>query len=112
MLKESSSNPNVTDQEQQEDKYEVALQNAFADDAVNLDLTYMAPLTILPREPSLLSESIAAGSPPLSLDRQEKDDSPRAEVWAFAVTSQNAVRSFVRALDRQPDLGRRFIWKV
>lgn len=111
MLKEPSSTPDATGQEQLEDKYEAALQSAFAkDDAVHLDLIYVAPLTILPKEPSLLSESIAAGPPPLGRDHRGKDDPTTAEVWAFAVTSQNAVRSFVQALERQTNLGKRRLW--
>ncbi|GJJ68140.1 hypothetical protein EMPS_00486 [Entomortierella parvispora] len=104
MLKESSSIPDAASPGQQEDKYEAALQSAFAtDDALDLDLTYVAPLTILPRQPSLLSETIAVGLPPLA-------DPTRGGVWAFAVTSQNAVRSFVQALECQPDLAIREAW--
>ncbi|KAG0044401.1 hypothetical protein BGZ83_010389 [Gryganskiella cystojenkinii] len=103
MLKERTETADPDNQDQPRDLYENALRTAFAkdrQDSLDFDLTYLAPLAVLTKEPSVLSQSIASGLPPLSADVTTK-----RSLWAFAVTSQNAVRAIVQALENQPDLG-------
>ncbi|KAF9192029.1 hypothetical protein BGZ51_006388 [Haplosporangium sp. Z 767] len=65
------------------------------------NVDYLAPMTTLFPKPTVLSEAILAGPP---------SNRGRDRIWAFAVTSQNAVQAIETALQAQTDSAIREAW--
>ena len=118
LLKERTETADPISLEQPKDPYETAFRAAFANDehehehdhSLDIELSYLAPLAVLTKEHSILSQSVAAGLPPsLSTDGpnsgRQGDNTAKRSLWAFVVTSRNAVRAVVQALEGQSDLG-------
>ena len=85
--------------------YTDALHEAFSrhQPDVVLKVEYLPPMTTIFPRTTQLSRAIAAGYPPghpLS-----KRNSEYSSLWAFAVTSQNAVSAVEAALQHQSDAG-------
>ncbi|KAG0251488.1 hypothetical protein BG011_007586 [Mortierella polycephala] len=84
------------------DPYRTALHAAFTqDNQMQHNVDYLAPMTTLFPMPTVLSEAILAGPP----SNQGHD-----RIWAFAVTSQNAVQAIETALQAQTDSAIREAW--
>jgi hypothetical protein len=98
-------------QTQESDQYRSAL-HSLATDNVETTVDYLAPMATVFPESTALSEAIASGYPntPFGRRRHQEDyDTTKSNdfIWAFAVTSQNAVHAIEAALTRQPHPGRR-----
>ncbi|KAF9941920.1 hypothetical protein BGZ65_000534 [Modicella reniformis] len=92
---------------QESDPYESALR-ALANDHVETTVDYLAPMATVFPESTVLSEAIAAGYPNTPFCRRGGHQERRCldgSLWAFAVTSQNAVHAIEEALQQQLDPG-------
>ncbi|KAF9082130.1 hypothetical protein BGX29_004047 [Mortierella sp. GBA35] len=87
------------------DPYSDALHSAFSQHhgGVHLNVEYLPPMTTLYPKTTLLSRAIAAGYPPGHA--HSENHAEFGMLWAFAVTSQNAVSAVEAALRNQPDTG-------
>ncbi|KAG0231107.1 hypothetical protein B0O80DRAFT_483053 [Mortierella sp. GBAus27b] len=107
---------------QETDQYRSALRS-LATDQVETTVDYLPPMTTLFPESTELSQAIAAGYPNTPYDhRGLKEHRSPAEgapsnnistsgfVWAFVVTSQNAVHAIDAALQLQPHPDIREAW--
>jgi len=86
------------------DLYTDALHSAFSRHQPNvvLKVEYLPPMTTLFPKTTLLSRAILSGYPP---GHSSNMGSEFGCLWAFAVTSQNAVHAVEAALQHQPDTG-------
>ncbi|KAG0360140.1 hypothetical protein BGZ54_009686, partial [Gamsiella multidivaricata] len=99
------------------DPYKTALHAVAAAaeatrDDVELTVDYLAPMTTVFPESTLLLQTITAGYPntPYRSSKDNSTYSAENRIWAFAVTSQNAVHAIEEALRRQPDAAIREAW--
>ncbi|KAF9204387.1 hypothetical protein BGZ49_005369 [Haplosporangium sp. Z 27] len=122
LLKDAPSSKSDSNDSSSHDPYKAALHASTRD---NLEITveYLAPLTTLYPDNTLLSRAITEGypktpyhhnhenSPSSSLVDSNNDDQDNKDcIWAFAVTSQNAVHAFEKALQIQSDPDIRDAW--
>ncbi|KAG9069952.1 hypothetical protein KI688_009279 [Linnemannia hyalina] len=75
---------------------------------VVLKVEYLPPMTTVFPKTTQLSRAVASGYPPGH--SPSKRDSEFGSLWAFAVTSQNAVSAVEAALQHQPDAAIREAW--
>ncbi|KAF9113381.1 hypothetical protein BGW39_003772, partial [Mortierella sp. 14UC] len=87
---------------QSSDPYSDALHAAFSQQhsGARLKVEYLPPMTTMFPETTLLSRAIAAGYPP---GQPQSRNSEFGDLWAFVVTSQNAIHAVEAALQRQRD---------
>ncbi|KAF9935318.1 hypothetical protein BGZ67_003451 [Mortierella alpina] len=92
--------------------YSAALHTAFRAINAQCSVEYLAPMTTVYPDDTLLSRAIAAGPPDRCRPTEGTADTlnEAGKVWAFAVTSQNAVRAVQEALSNQLDPGVREAW--
>ncbi|KAF8955143.1 hypothetical protein BGZ46_002719 [Entomortierella lignicola] len=114
LLKDAPSSKSDSNDSSSHDPYKTALHASTRD---NLEITveYLAPLTTLYPDNTLLSRAITEGYPktphhnhensPSLVNSNNDDQSNKDCIWAFAVTSQNAVHAFEKALQIQSDPG-------
>ncbi|CAO3567486.1 unnamed protein product [Mortierella alpina] len=92
--------------------YSAALHSAFRAIDSQCSVEYLAPMTTVYPDDTLLSRAIASGPPvhcrPLPGSAEVPNEA--GKVWAFAVTSQNAVRAVREALSNQLDPEIRDAW--
>ncbi|KAI1295085.1 hypothetical protein EDD11_008020 [Mortierella claussenii] len=118
LLKEAPSEHEDNVQHQQRaglnDPYKDAIV-ALTKENIEARVEYLAPMTTLFPTPTLLSRAIAAGYPNMPHCQQHSDFTPSdvddyGVIWAFAVTSQNAVHAVEEALWTQSDPDIRKEW--
>ncbi|KAF9576997.1 hypothetical protein EC968_000124 [Mortierella alpina] len=92
--------------------YSAALHSAFRAINTQCNVEYLAPMTTVYPDDTLLSRAIASGPPDRCRPSHEsaKTMNEAGKVWAFAVTSQNAVRAVQEALSNQSDPEVRDAW--
>ncbi|KAG0327432.1 hypothetical protein BGZ99_007652 [Dissophora globulifera] len=126
LLKEApgtDEGPETLKQQQQhleDDPYRQALNSLAKNKNVTLTVDCMAPMAIVYPESTLLSQAVTAGYPSTPYDSQRVSQSNDLNllsseivtdsIWAFAVTSQNAVYAFEEAMRQQPDPAVRAAW--
>ncbi|KAK3814318.1 MAG: hypothetical protein J3Q66DRAFT_441962 [Benniella sp.] len=111
---EQKSSNRHQQQTQESDQYRSAL-HSLATDNVETTVDYLAPMATVFPEITALSEAIASGYPntPFGHRRHQEDYGTTKSndyIWAFAVTSQNAVHAIEAALTRQPHPDIREAW--
>ncbi|KAK3847503.1 MAG: hypothetical protein J3R72DRAFT_431530 [Linnemannia gamsii] len=92
-----------------DDPYSDALHAAFSQHLsdVRLKVEYLPPMTTVFPVTTLLSRAIADGYPPV---QPQSRNTEFGNLWAFAVTSQNAVHAVEAALQQQLDPAIRKAW--
>ncbi|KAF9394415.1 hypothetical protein BGX21_010370 [Mortierella sp. AD011] len=104
LLKEAPAEQDPNDSHHQNDPYKAAL-HSLTPENVETTVEYLAPLTTVYPECTLLSNAISKGYPNTPYHPHRRTLDSDESIWAFAVTSQNAVRAMEKALQRQSDPG-------
>ncbi|KAF9346524.1 hypothetical protein BGX26_001958 [Mortierella sp. AD094] len=115
LLKEAPAGQDSSDShhQHQNDPYKTALHSLTLEN-VETTVEYLAPMTTVYPECTPLSNAIAEGYPktPYHPLRRASDSNSSSDesIWAFAVTSQNAVHAVEKALQGQSDPDIREAW--